>query len=247
MAGAIRSDTDIFVLGDNLARAEDLAGYLTANGCRANAFGDKQAMLSRMQDHTPDLVLLQAAAGSPATLIATLSGIRARALVPCIIHAQEPDHVAQRVHGLENGFDDWISATTARREVLARIRAVLRRSPPNPRSQVTSKPLPRPTPTRIPPRHWHLSSERRELFAPGGAACLLTSAEFDLLRALVRTPGIPVEREVLSKAVFRRPWNPEDRGIDNLVARLRRKLAAHSQNSSLIKPVRGVGYLFTHF
>lgn len=237
------SDIEIFVLGETLARAEEFAGYLAEHGCRANAFGDRRALLSRMMDQTPGLVLLQARLGSPDALVELLSGIRARSLVPCIVHAQEPDHVAQRVHGLENGMDDWIPPETARREVLARIRAVLRRGPPSAAASMARPPPAR----RAVPRHWHLSIERRELFGPEGTACLLTSAEFDLLWVLVQSPGVPVGREVLSKAVFRRPWNPDDRGIDNLVARLRRKLAAHSQNDSLIKPVRSVGYLFTHF
>lgn len=236
-------DAEIFVLGETLARAEEFACYLTAHGCRANAFGNKRALLSRMDDHTPGLVLLQATVGSPDALVELLSGIRARSLVPCIMHAQEPDHLAQRVHGLENGMDDWISPETARREVLARIRAVLRRGPPSAPNSATRSPPAK----RAVPRHWHLSIERRDLFGPDGTACLLTSAEFDLLWALVQSPGVPVGREVLSKAVFRRPWNSDDRGIDNLVARLRRKLGAHSQNDSLIKPARGVGYLFTHF
>lgn len=248
MQDVSRSSFDIFILGGNRARAEDFAGYLTAHGCRAEAFGDKAALLSRMEDRIPGLVLLQAAAGSPASLLAMLADIRKRTLVPCILHAQEPDQVAQRVHGLENGVDDWIPATTARREVLARIRAVLRRATLSPaRGEATSRTV-IPTPARQPrSRNWHLSVERRELFAPDGSACLLTYAEFDLLWALARSPGAPVAREVLSKSVFGRPWHPEDRGIDNLVARLRRKLGAHSHNDSLIKPVRGVGYLFTQF
>lgn len=237
------SDTDIFILGETLASAKEFASYLATQGCRADAFGDRRALLSRMEDQTPGLVLLQARVGSPDSLVELLTGIRARSLVPCIMHAQEPDHVAQRVHGLENGMDDWIPPETARREVLARIRAVLRRGPPSGAASVVRAPSAR----RAVPHHWHLSIERRELFAPDGKACLLTSAEFDLLWVLVRSPGVPVAREVLSKAVFRRPWNPDDRGIDNLVARLRRKLAEHSQNDGLIKPVRGVGYLFTHF
>lgn len=237
------SESAIFVLGETLAGAEEFACYLAEHGCRASGFGNRRALLSRMEDQTPALVLLQARVGSPDALVDLLSGVRARSLVPCIMHAQEPDHVAQRVHGLENGIDDWIPPETARREVLARIRAVLRRGPPSSASSV----VPPPPARRAVPRHWHLSIERRELFAPEGSACLLTSAEFDLLWALVQSPGVPVAREVLSRAVFRRPWNPDDRGIDNLVARLRRKLAAHSPNDSLIKPARGVGYLFTHF
>ncbi len=237
------SDSVIFILGETIAPAEAFACYLVAHGCRADVFGDRRALLSRLQDQTPGLVLLQARAGSPDAVVELLSEIRARSLVPCVMHAQGPDQVAQRVHGLENGMDDWIPHETARREVLARIRAVLRRVPPSAAASIARPPPAR----RAVPRHWHLSIERRDLFSPEGNACLLTSAEFDLLWVLVQSPGVPVAREVLSKAVFRRPWNPDDRGIDNLVARLRRKLATHSQNDSLIKPARGVGYLFTHF
>ncbi|MBR0656787.1 response regulator transcription factor [Plastoroseomonas arctica] len=241
MKNNYRSDCDIYVLGGNLPRAQAFARYLTDHGCPADAFADRFSLLSRMEGHPPGLVLLQAGAGSPDALIAMLSEIRARSPVPCILHAQEPDQVAQRVHGLENGVDDWIPAATAPREVLARIRAVLRRSR---RSAIVST-VPPANPT--PPGTWHLSVERRELFTADGSACLLTAAEFDLLWVLVQTPGVPVAREVLSQSVFRRSWFPYDRGLDNLVARLRRKLAAHSKNANIIRPIRGAGYAFTNF
>lgn len=248
MNNQYRSDVAIFVLGGNGTRAEAFVRYLTSHGCPAVAFADRLALVARMAGHTPGLVLVQTASASPDALIGILSEIRTHAPVPCIIHAQEPDHLAQRIHGLENGVDDWIPAATAPREVLARIRAVLRRSRSFALTSAVS-PLGTRYNSEDPPRarEWHLSAERRELYTPNRTPCLLTSAEFDLLWALVQKPGVPVARVALSQAVFRRPWYPDDRGLDNLVARLRRKLAPFSENPGFIKPIRGAGYVFTRF
>jgi DNA-binding response OmpR family regulator len=240
--------SEVLILGGDLAQAEETACYLTSHGCRADAFVDKHALLSRIDDAAPRLVLLQAAGASPEALVDIVSEIRTHAPLPCILHAQAPDLLAQRVHGLENGVDDWIPVETKPREVLARIRAVLRRcrrqEPANP-----SPPLASAAVTPAPPKvlTWKFSPEHRELFTPNGSPCLLTSAEFDLLLPLILNQGVAVERELLSQAVFRRSYNPDDRGLDNLVARLRRKLSAHSKNPRIIKAVRGIGYLFTSF
>jgi len=239
------NESNVFVYDHNVAQAEKTADYLSDHGCHANAFGDAHALLAQLQAVTPRLVLLQAEPGCPNTILDLIAQVRAMAPVPCILHAQAPDEVSQRVHGLENGVDDWIPVETAPREVLARIRAVLRRS-----RRPTDVPSAPDHPAQAPATKsltWRLSADHRDLFTPTGAACQLTAAEFDLLRTLVQNRGTPVPRDLLSRAVFRRAWNPDDRAIDNLVARLRRKLLIHVDNPAVIKPVRGVGYVFTRF
>jgi DNA-binding response OmpR family regulator len=104
-----------------------------------------------------------------------------------------------------------------------------------------------PTVAAEPPDGWRLCLRQRELFAPDGAARNLTSAEFELLQILVRQQGAPVQRDGLSLAVLRRPYHPEDRALDNLILRLRRKLGDDGETPRLIKSVRGVGYVFVGF
>jgi DNA-binding response OmpR family regulator len=89
--------------------------------------------------------------------------------------------------------------------------------------------------------------EQRELFGPDGQPRYLTAAEFELLQLLVRAQGTPVPRETMSQAVLRRPYHPEDRALDNLVLRLRRKLEDENSSTPIIKAVRGVGYVFIGF
>jgi DNA-binding response OmpR family regulator len=104
-----------------------------------------------------------------------------------------------------------------------------------------------PPPAAEIPAGWRLCLKQRELFAPDGAARHLTSAEFELMQTLLRQQGMPVHRDALSLQVLRRPHHPEDRALDNLVLRLRRKLGDEGANARLIKSVRGVGYVFTGF
>ena len=92
---------------------------------------------------------------------------------------------------------------------------------------------------------WRLVPLRRELLRPDGSECLLTTAEFDLMRLLVDAQGRALTRDDIALGVFRRPFRAEDRTVDNLVLRLRRKLGPKQQYS--IKTVRGAGYMFAGF
>lgn len=225
-----------------------MAKYLSANRFLATFHGEPAKVLSQMARAAPSLILLQSNAEQANFTIDLVRQIRALSSVPCILHARSPDEDSDRVLGLESGIDDWISSAATPREVLARVRAVLRRA--GPRIPPPAQPQPPLTPQTlngVAPRSWRLSPERRELYTPAGAPCGLTTAEFDLFHILARKRGVPVTRDTLSLAVFRRPWAPDDRGIDNVAARLRRKLGQHSHNPQVIKPVRGVGYLFTGF
>ena len=228
--------------------AADMAGYLSRNGLPADLYDGAGPLLRRLEQTPPRLILLHWAAAASLPAVEVMLRVRGVSDVPCILRAREPDNATDRVAALEAGADDWISPEATMREVLARVRAVLRRAgqPAAPRDAAppTDAPV---VPASPRPQHWRLSPERRELYIPGGDACGLTSAEFDLLYALVRHRGAPVSRDVLSQAMFRRPWYPQDRGVDNVAARLRKKLAEHSCNPGVIKPVRSIGYVFTGF
>jgi two-component system OmpR family response regulator len=139
-----------------------------------------------------------------------------------------------RVIGLEMGADDYLTKPFSTRELLARIRAVLRRSPDH-------------LPVHRYGRDesyafsgWHLRVNTRELFDPTGVLVTLTGGSFDLLLALVRNPGRVLTRDQLLELTRGRRAEPFDRSIDVQLSRLRRQLG----DSEIIKTVRGGGYLF---
>jgi DNA-binding response OmpR family regulator len=211
-----------------------LAAYLSKHGLTTEAWPGSTAMLQRLALSPPWLVLLHRRLRTEPDL-GLLRRLRAVSPVPTILRAMDADDEVDRVLALEIGADDYLRHDTSPREVLARIRSVLRRVRGTPAAQSPAKP------------GWRLCLKQRELFAPDGSPRHLTSAEFELMQSLVRQQGMPVQRDALSLAVLRRPYHPEDRALDNLVLRLRRKLGDDAASARLIKSVRGVGYVFVGF
>lgn len=153
-----------------------------------------------------------------------------------IIMISARDGEADLVAGLELGADDYIAKPFGHSEVLARVRAVLRRPPLAADRRKTRTNIARFA-------GWKMDLRRRELFAPSGAVVSLSAAEFDLLANLIEHPQQVIARErLLELSRFRLPGS-SDRSIDVLVSRLRSKLGG-SRNSQMIKTVRGFGYMF---
>jgi DNA-binding response OmpR family regulator len=147
-----------------------------------------------------------------------------------------------RVVGLELGADDYIAKPFHMREVLARIRAVLRRYA-GPNAETARAGVMAEQGTRYSFDGWNLDMGRRELKAPEGTLCELTTAEFNLLAVLVERPGRVLSRDELMDLLKGHDWTPLDRSIDGLVARLRKKIE-RGECPQLVKTVRGVGYVF---
>ena len=166
--------------------------------------------------------------------------VRSRSNVPIVMITGKGDMI-DRVVGLEIGADDYIAKPFHVREVLARIRAVLRRYQHElgPSSSAASVPS-----ERYEFDGWILDVPRRELTSPSGAICDLTTAEFELLTILVKRPGRVLSRDAIMDLLKGQDWSPLDRSIDGLVARLRRKLEPDNERPRLIKTVRSVGYAF---
>jgi DNA-binding response OmpR family regulator len=222
----------VFLVDADPAEGSSLAAYLSRNGLPAETWPAREPLLHRLAANPPWLVVLHRRVKAEPDL-ATLRRLRAVSAVPAILRAMDADDEHDRVLALEAGADDYVASGTSPRELLARIRTILRRTrietPGEPRSG------------------WRLCLRQRELFAPDGTARNLTSAEFELMQILVRQQGAPVQRDALSLAVLRRPYHPEDRALDNLILRLRRKLGDDGASARLIKSVRGVGYVFVGF
>ena len=166
--------------------------------------------------------------------------VRARHNVPIVMISGKGDMI-DRVVGLELGADDYIAKPFHMREVLARVRAVLRR-------HAQTEPAPAHLPAEKTERYefngWTLDIARRELKMPEGEICDLTTAELNLLVILVKRPGRVLSRDDLMDLLKGHDWTPLDRSIDGLVARLRKKVEHGNETPQLVKTVRGVGYVF---
>ncbi len=167
--------------------------------------------------------------------------LRAKRNTPIVMITGKGDPI-DRVVGLELGADDYIAKPFLMREVVARVRAVLRRYQAGDQGAA-----PEPVPSdgsRYAFDGWTLDTRRREVMMPGGLPCELTTAEFNLLQILVQRPGRVLSRDELMDLLKGHEWTPMDRSIDGLVARLRKKVEPGNERPQLVKTVRGVGYVF---
>ncbi|CAN5484473.1 response regulator [soil metagenome] len=165
--------------------------------------------------------------------------IRARSQIPIVMVTGKGDMI-DRVVGLEIGADDYIAKPFHLREVLARIRTVLRRAKPQPYSAPANNAEAQESEYRF--DGWRLDPVSRQLYTPDGAPSNLTTAEFDLLALFIRKNNQVLERDTIMTLLKGQDWGANDRAIDTMVARLRKKLAHDS--ASPIKTVRGIGYQF---
>ncbi|TBW33869.1 response regulator [Siculibacillus lacustris] len=172
--------------------------------------------------------------------LALARDVRSRLDVPIIMISGKSDDV-DRIVGLELGADDYITKPFNLREVLARIRAVLRRYEPN------HRPVSEAAPDRelLTFDGWSLDAASRVVTDPAGAAVDLTTAEFNLLVLFVERPRRVLSRDLILDLLKGAEWSPFDRSIDTLVARLRRKIEGDPDHPALVKTVRGVGYVFS--
>jgi DNA-binding response OmpR family regulator len=168
--------------------------------------------------------------------------IRSRSAVPIIMVTGKGDTI-DRVVGLELGADDYITKPFQLREVVARVRAVLRRTASA--SQRDNGGNGAGGGGTLAFEGWLLDLPKRELRSAAGAVCELTTSEFDLLRLFATHANRALSRDQIMDLLRGHDWTPTDRSIDNLVLRLRRKIEPGPEHPRLIKSVRGVGYSFT--
>ena len=172
--------------------------------------------------------------------------IRASRNVPIVMISGKSDTI-DRVVGLELGADDYITKPFHLREVLARVRAVLRRYNRYAGDAVAGEAqptAPQEPGARFTFEGWQLDLERRELRKVTQGTVELTTAEFNLLALFVQRPARVLSRDDIMDLLKGHDWSPLDRSIDSLVARLRKKIESDSDTPQLVKTVRGVGYVF---
>jgi DNA-binding response OmpR family regulator len=220
----------VLLLDTDPAAAAPLAAALPAAGFVLAVVPTPDALLAAAAAAPEEVALLRRAAPPPWCGLEVLRRLRAASPISCLLLGLPGDGPQESVAALEAGADDYLHAAMLPVEAVARIRAVLRRTRP-------AEPL-SATPLEAEARRaWRLAPGGRQLVAPQGAAQKLTAAEFELLRLLAAAAGEPVDRDVICQRVFRRPWRIDDRSVDGLVKRLRRKM-----DPEAIQSVRGVGY-----
>ncbi len=201
-------------------------------------------VLPALEGRTFDLITLDLTLPDTDGL-AVARAVRERSRVPIIMVTGKGDLI-DRVIGLEVGADDYISKPFHLREVLARVRAVLRRTAAE--ANAATGAAVRETKsarTRLHFDRWELDPDMRELRDASGALCPLTTAEFSLLSIFVEHANRVLTRDQIMDLLKGHEWSPLDRSIDNLVARLRKKIEAVPDDPTLVKTVRGLGYVFT--
>lgn len=225
----------VLIVEDDPGMRTLLMRVLKENGFQVLCAADGRAMWETLGEAAVDLILLDV--GLPGVSGLDLCRELRRTRQTPIIMVSARGEELDRVLGLELGADDYIAKPFGTKELLARVRAVLRRGGGA-------------EPAVAAPRHvlrfegWTLDLRRRELLEPDGTAVELSGAEHDLLVSFLENPQRVIGRERLLELSRARLGDVTDRSIDVLVSRLRRKLGSAGSEPGLVRTVRGVGYMF---
>lgn len=226
----------VLIVEDDPALRVLLARRLQENGFKAVSAHSAPEAYRALSENDIDLVLLDVMLPGTSGLDICRTIRRDRSL-PIIILSARTDET-DRVLGLELGADDYVAKPFSTKELLARIRAVLRRG---------SSDWQRPQDNRglVRFQGWTLDVRKHELTAPTGARVELSGAEYALLVVLLDNAQRVIGRERLLELSRTRLSESSDRSIDVLISRLRRKLSQDDESKNLIRTIRGVGYMLT--
>jgi two-component system OmpR family response regulator len=232
----------LLVVDDEEDIRELLGDYLSSYGFDVTTVADGAQMRAALQARPHDLVLLDL--GLPGEDGLTLAReLRANSGLGIIIVTGRGQAV-DRIIGLEVGADDYVAKPFELRELVARIRSVLRRlkaaGGPAPQAAAAAA-----AEERLAFDGWQIDLAARSLCRPDGEVVPLTTGEFDLLAVFARHPNRVLSRDELMDNLHNREAGPYDRSIDVQVGRLRRKIERDPAQPEMIKAVRGAGYVFT--
>jgi two-component system, OmpR family, response regulator len=226
-------DAQILIVEDDEEIARLVRDLLAREGFRVETAGDAEAMRSVMARFAPDLVILDLMLPGEDGL-SICRGLRARGGVPVLMLTAKSEDI-DRIVGLEMGADDYLAKPFNPRELLARVRAILRRTRGETQPQANR---------RYGFEGFVIDLDARVLEAPDGEPIALTSAEFDLLACFVEHPRRVLSRDQLLDWTRGRGADPFDRTIDMAISRLRKKIEAAAPDARLITTIRNNGYIF---
>jgi two-component system OmpR family response regulator len=233
---AIAMQDHILIVDDDAETRSLLSEYLHKQGYRVTTAADGKAMQGMLETARPDLIVLDLMLPGTDGL-ELCRDLRSRSNVPVIMLTARGEET-DRIVGLEMGADDYLAKPFSPRELLARIKSVLRRS--------------RSLPGNLEPEivrslrfaGWTLDVATRNLVAPDRVVVALSGTEFRLLRIFLEHPNRVLTRDQLIDLMLSRDAGPFDRAIDVQVSRLRHRLRDDAREPAIIKTVRGQGYVF---
>ncbi len=228
--------TDHILIVDDDREIRSLLGdYLQKNGFRVTAVADGHDMQSVLEAETVSLIVLDLMLPGEDGLV-LCRNIRAKSEIPVLMLTAKGDDM-DRIIGLEMGADDYLAKPFNPRELLARIKSILRRSKSLPEAL-------KPEDANVVRfSGWHLDTLSRQLTSPSGIAVPLSGAEYRLLRVFVDHANRVLSRDQLMDLCSGREMFPFDRSIDVQVSRLRQRLGDDAKEPLLIKTIRGEGYM----
>jgi len=229
----------ILVVDDDREIRDLVARYLSKHGLRVRAAADGREMRQALDDWSIDLIVLDLMLPGEDGL-SLCRRLRVDSNIPVIMLTAMGEET-DRIVGLEMGADDYVAKPFNPRELVARIKAVLRRA----EGGQAARPGGAGRPGILVFAGWRFDLDRRELVSPQDVLVALSAGEYELLAAFITHPRRVLSRDQLLDLARGREAQPFDRAIDVQVSRLRRKIEADPANPLLIKTVRGGGYVFT--
>lgn len=230
----------ILVVDDDNGIRDLLGKFLSQHGFATFLARDGKEMHVILQKEKIDLIILDIMMPGDDGLTLCRQ-LRASSSIPIIMLTAITEEI-ERILGLEMGADDYLGKPFNPRELLARVKAILRRSHCTQESVRQEEVIPRCVSYQF--SEWTLNQTTRQLLSPAGEETILSSGEFDLLLNLVKRPQQVLSRDHLLDLTKHRPAGPFDRSVDIQVSRLRHKIEDDPKAPLLIKTVRGGGYVF---
>ena len=243
------SGPHLLVVDDEPELRSLLVEYFGRHGFAVEALADAAAARAALAARTPALAILDINMPGENGLSLARWMREAHARVGLVMLTTASDTV-DRVVGLELGADDYVPKPFEMRELLARVRAVLRRAETT--AAAVASPAPGATGSAVPPAPGRrvafgaclLDLDERRLLGADAKDIDISAAEFDLLALFARHPNRPLNRDQIMEQAHNRGWDVFDRSIDLRIMRLRRKIERNPDKPELIKTVRNVGYVF---
>jgi DNA-binding response OmpR family regulator len=232
----------ILIVDDDATLRARLAKYLVGEGFRATTAKDGAEMRRAIAETPIDLVILDLVMPGEDGLTLTRQ-LRQNPRIGILILTGKGETV-DRIVGLEMGADDYLPKPFELRELLARVRSILRRVASTPVAEAPSA-APTTDGDVVSFEGFRLDRGRRCLTDPDGNEVHLTTAEYKLLEALLENVNRALDRDRLMDAIMGRDWQPFDRSIDLHISNLRRKIETDPKKPRIIKTVRGAGYMMT--